>query len=40
MNHDFQMFGYDVPQSAEAIKRIGEVIASRIPQPKELCRSL
>jgi acetyl esterase/lipase len=35
MNHDFQMFGYDVPQSAEAIKRIGEVISSRIPQSKE-----
>jgi acetyl esterase/lipase len=35
MNHDFQSFGYDVPQSAEAIKRIGEVIASRVPQTKE-----
>jgi acetyl esterase/lipase len=32
MNHDFTMFGYDVPQSAEAIKRIGEVIGSRIPR--------
>jgi epsilon-lactone hydrolase len=30
MNHDFQMLGYEVPQSAEAIQRIGEVIASRI----------
>ncbi len=30
MNHDFQAFGYDVPQSAEAIQRIGEVVASRI----------
>ena len=35
MNHDFQLFGCDVPQSAEAIKRIGEVIASRIPRNKE-----
>jgi acetyl esterase/lipase len=34
MNHDFQMFGYDVPQSAEAIARIGEVIASHIPRKK------
>jgi acetyl esterase/lipase len=30
MNHDFQAFGEDVPQSAEAIQRIGEVVASRI----------
>jgi acetyl esterase/lipase len=30
MNHDFQAFGYDVPQSAGAIRRIGEVIASRL----------
>ncbi len=30
MNHDFQAFGNDVPQSAEAIRRIGEVIASRL----------
>ena len=33
MNHDFQAFAEDVPQSAEAIRRIGEVVASRI-----LCR--
>jgi acetyl esterase/lipase len=26
MNHDFQMFGYQVPQSAEALRRLGEVI--------------
>lgn len=26
MNHDFQMFGYKAPQSAEALKRIGEVV--------------
>jgi epsilon-lactone hydrolase len=30
MNHDFQMFGYDAPQSAEALRRIGEVIHARI----------
>jgi acetyl esterase/lipase len=30
MNHDFQAFGEDVPQSAEAIRRIGEVVASRM----------
>jgi acetyl esterase/lipase len=29
MNHDFQAFGYDVPQSAEALHRISEVIAGR-----------
>ena len=26
MNHDFQMFGYQAPQSAEALRRLGEVI--------------
>ncbi len=26
MTHVFQMFGYDVPQSVAALKRIGEVI--------------
>ena len=30
MNHDFQMFGPDVPQSAEALRRIGEVIDVRV----------
>ncbi len=30
MNHVFQMFGPDVPQSAEALRRIGEVIDSRV----------
>jgi monoterpene epsilon-lactone hydrolase len=30
MNHDFQIFGPDVPQSAEALDRIGEVIAFRV----------
>jgi acetyl esterase/lipase len=31
MNHDFQMFGYQVPQSAEALRRLGEVINRHIP---------
>jgi len=26
MNHDFQMFGYRAPQSADALRRLGEVI--------------
>jgi len=30
MNHDFQMFGPDVPQSAEALRRLGEVIHARV----------
>jgi epsilon-lactone hydrolase len=30
MNHDFQMFGPDSPQSAEALQRIGEVIGVRV----------
>lgn len=30
MNHDFQIFGTKVPQSAEALGRIGEVIDSRL----------
>jgi epsilon-lactone hydrolase len=29
MNHDFQMFGRITPQSAQAIRRLGEVIHSR-----------
>jgi monoterpene epsilon-lactone hydrolase len=29
MNHDFQLFGPDAPQSAEALRRIGEVISTR-----------
>lgn len=33
MNHDFQMYGYRAPQSAAALKRIGEVIASQMLQP-------
>ena len=34
MNHVFQMFGPDVPQSAEALRRIGEVIAIRVRREK------
>jgi monoterpene epsilon-lactone hydrolase len=30
MNHDFQIFGPDVPQSADALRRLGEVIDSRL----------
>lgn len=30
MNHDFQVLGPNVPQSAEAVRRIGEVIDERI----------
>lgn len=30
MNHDFQMFGKYVPQSAEALRRLGEVIEARM----------
>ena len=30
MTHDFQIFGQDVPQSADALRRIGEVIAARV----------
>ena len=35
MNHVFQMFGPDVPQSAEALRRIGEVIAVRVRGEKK-----
>jgi acetyl esterase/lipase len=30
MNHVFQFFGHDAPQSSEALRRIGEVIAQTI----------
>ena len=30
MTHDFQVFGSDLPQSADALRRIGEVIAARV----------
>jgi monoterpene epsilon-lactone hydrolase len=35
MNHDFQMFGPDAPQSAEALRRIGEVIDVRVRREKK-----
>jgi len=35
MNHDFQAFGYDVPESVEAIRRIGEVTASHMNARKK-----
>jgi epsilon-lactone hydrolase len=31
MNHDFQMFGGDVPQSAEALRRLREVVSAHVP---------
>jgi acetyl esterase/lipase len=34
MNHVFQMFGRDVPQSVEALSRIGEVVDSRVREQK------
>jgi epsilon-lactone hydrolase len=36
MNHVFQMFGPDAPQSAEALRRIGEVIDLRIRKRKKM----
>jgi len=36
MNHDFQLFGPDAPQSAEALRRIGEVINARLPSQPTL----
>ncbi len=30
MNHDFQMFGPDVPQSAEALRRVADVLDHRV----------
>jgi monoterpene epsilon-lactone hydrolase len=32
MNHDFQFYGNLAPQSADALRRIGEVIESRVPR--------
>lgn len=32
MNHVFQFFGYDAPQSAEALQRIGAVVAETVRQ--------
>lgn len=34
MPHIFQVFGPDVPESAAALKRIGEVIDSRVRSKK------
>ena len=34
MNHNFQLFGRDAPQSAEALRRIGRVIDERVPGQK------
>jgi len=36
MNHDFQMFGAQTPQSAEALRRIGEVIDMRVRRKKSV----
>jgi acetyl esterase/lipase len=33
MNHDFQMFGYQAPQSTEALRRLGEVIDQHLRRP-------
>jgi monoterpene epsilon-lactone hydrolase len=36
MNHDFQMFGFDSPQSADALRRIGQVIDVRVREKKKM----
>jgi epsilon-lactone hydrolase len=36
MNHDFQIFGLDSPQSAEALRRIGQVIDVRVRGQKKM----
>jgi monoterpene epsilon-lactone hydrolase len=36
MNHDFQIFGPYMPQSAEALRRIGQVVDSRVREPKKV----
>ena len=36
MNHDFQMFGLESPQSAEALRRIGQVIEEKVCVRKEV----
>jgi epsilon-lactone hydrolase len=30
MNHNFQIFGHDAPQSADALRRIGQVVDARV----------
>ena len=36
MTHDFQMFGFDSPQSAEALRRIGQVIDVKLRGHKHM----
>lgn len=36
MNHVFQLFGQDAPQSAEALRRIGEVIDLRVRKRRKM----
>jgi len=36
MTHDFQMFGLDLPQSAEALRRIGQVIDVKVRGQKNM----
>lgn len=36
MNHDFQMFGRYVLQSAEALRHLGEVIETRVPKGRKI----
>lgn len=36
MTHDFQMFGLDAPQSADALRRIGQVIDVRVREKKKM----
>ncbi len=36
MTHDFQMFGLDSPQSAEALQKIGQVIDARVRGQKNM----
>jgi hypothetical protein len=35
MTHVFQMFGLDSPQSAEALRKIGQVIDARVRGQKD-----
>ena len=37
MNHVFQMFGLDSPQSAEALRLIGQVIDERVRARTAMC---
>jgi acetyl esterase/lipase len=40
MNHDFQLFGPDAPQSPEALRRIGDVISTRARPHDEKFRTV